>query len=160
MLFSSCLPQRAAGDYFLVMSAPQLTDPGTSSEWFRTVEDDARATAAARRKHFQRLVTYTMVGLTGFAALGLGSYAWRRHTLQTALAAPAPVTAPVVAQAAAPPEVAAQPAVLEAVPPPPAAAQPPAAPKPIAAKSKPASKKSGGAFLKSLKPQPAKIQRR
>lgn len=156
MLFSSCLPQRAAGDYFLVMSAPQLTDPGTSSEWFRAVEDDARATAAARRKHFQRLVTYTMVGLTGFAVLGLGSYAWRRHTLQTALAAPAPVTAPVVVQAA-PIAPAAPSPVAEAVPPPPAAA----APKPVAAKARPAAKaKPSGAFLKSIKPQPAKIQRR
>lgn len=142
------------------MSAPQLTNPGTSSEWFRAVEDDARATAAARRKHFQRLVTYTMVALTGFAVLGLGSYAWRRHTLQAALAAPVPIATPVVAQAAPPMPVASPAAEPVAVPPPPAAAAQPA-PKPVAVKTKPASsKKSGGAFLKSLKSQPAKIQRR
>ena len=141
------------------MSAPQLSEPGTSSEWFRADNDSARESAQARRKHFQRLVTYTMVGLTGFAVLGLGSYAWRRHTLQAALAAPAPVAAPVVAPAApqppaAPPSPAADPV---AVPPPPAVT---AAPKPVAAKAKPSSKKSSGAFLKSLKSQPAKIQRR
>jgi hypothetical protein len=144
------------------MSAPQLTDPGTSSEWFRAVDETARANAAARRKHFQRLVTYTMVGLTAFAVLGLGSYAWRRHTLQAALEAPPPVAAPVVVQAASP-TPAAQPALApETVPPPPAAAaKPVAAPKAVVAKAKPApSKKSGGAFLKAVKPQPAKMKRR
>lgn len=144
------------------MSAPQLTDPGTSSEWLRAVDDTARANAAARRKHFQRLVTYTMVGLTGFAVLGLGSYAWRRHTLQAALEAPPPVAAPAVL-AAAPPTPAAQPALTpETVPPPPpAAAKPAAAPKPVVAKAKRApSKKSGGAFLKAVEPQPAKMKRR
>ncbi|HYJ07931.1 MAG TPA: hypothetical protein VEX18_02955 [Polyangiaceae bacterium] len=104
------------------MSAPQLSDPGTSSEWFRTVEDQARSDASARRRRFQRLVTYTMVGLSGFAVLGLACFAFRRHALQADLEAPPP--SPAVAAIAVPP---ASPA-----------APPPAAPSPEPAAASPA----------------------
>jgi hypothetical protein len=114
------------------MSAPQLTDPGTSSEWFRTVEDQAQSSASARRRRFQRLVTYTMVGLSGFAVLGLACFAVRRHALQADLEAPPP--SPVIAALAAPP-------AAPAAPPPPAAPSPePAAASPAPAAHAAASK--------------------
>lgn len=83
------------------MSAPQLTDANTSSEWFRAVAPSGAVgrtpsqvaiQVTRRRQGFVRLVTYTMVGLVAFTLLGLASFAWRRHSMQAALAAPVPVT--------------------------------------------------------------------
>jgi hypothetical protein len=152
------------------MAAPQLSDSGISGEWFPTVEESARSNATARRKRFQRLVTYTMVGLTAFAVLGLASFAWRRHTLKADLE-----TLPAAAMAQAAP--AAQPAPVAALdrdtaspPPPPvsdapvaAPAPPPAvAPAPASMQAKSVAKKapSRSPFLKSVKSQPATIKRR
>lgn len=126
------------------MSAPQLTNASSSSEWIRTVAEaggtDKRRrpsqtsiaddSAGPRRKRFVRLVTYTMVGLVGFTLLGVASFTWRQHAMQSALAAPAPVTPPAASPALAPPPVAAAEA-------PPAAELPPAV-APAAAASTPA----------------------
>ena len=85
------------------MSAPQLTDANTSREWFRTLarpEAGGRTPSqfalqvTRRRQSFVRLVTYTMIGLVAFTLLGLARFAWQRHSMQAALAAPVPVTAP------------------------------------------------------------------
>ena len=93
------------------MSAPQLTDPGTSSEWFRTVAhgasekprspSQAAIAVSARPKRFVRLATYTMVGLVAFTLLGVVSFAVRQRAMQSALAAPTPALA-VVAPATSP----------------------------------------------------------
>jgi hypothetical protein len=160
------------------MSAPQLSDPGASGEWFRQVESlQVESTAVMeRRVRFQRLVTYTMVGLSAFAALGLICFAWRRHVLQQALEAPPPTPAMLVAPAVAPatppaPVVAAAPesptpqTVAEPVtiPPPPA---PVVKAKPKTAsltKAKPVAKKKAtgtSAFLKNIPSQPATLKRR
>lgn len=152
------------------MAAPQLSDPGTSDEWFPTVEERSRSNATARRQRFQRLVTYTMAGLTAFAVLGLGSFAWRRHALKADLATlpAAPVAQPV--PAAAPVAVAMLDQNTASPPAPPVSDTPVAAPAtppaptvaPVAAKAKPAAKKAAprSPFLKSIKPQPASIKRR
>ena len=149
------------------MAAPQLSDPGTSDEWFPTVEERSRTTATARRQRFQRIVTYAMVGLTAFAVLGLISFAWRRSTLKADLearppllaqAAPAAQPAPVaaldkdIASPPAPP-VSDTPVALAATPPTPAVT--PVAAKPVAKKAP-----ARSPFLKSLKAQPASIKRR
>ena len=148
------------------MSAPQLTDPGTSNEWFPAVEDRSRADAAARRQRFQRMVTYTMVGLTAFSVLGLACFAWRRHSLKADLEAPPPAAVALPAAAAPAALLAAAPA--SPTPPPvsvaPAPAVEPAAtpvtPKPVA-NAKPTSKKPtrGSVFFKGVKPQPATLKR-
>jgi hypothetical protein len=149
------------------MAAPQLSDPGTSDEWFPTVEERSRSNATARRQRFQRLVTYTMVGLTAFAVLGLASFAWRRHALKADLAtlpaapvaqpAPAPVAVAVLDQnTASPPAppVSDTPVAVPAPPPAPEVA-------PVAVKAKPVAKKAPRSpFLKSIKSQPATIKRR
>ncbi len=152
------------------MSAPQLADSSTSSEWFRTVaEPSAEKPAApsphsvsahARRKRFVRLVTYTMGGLVAFTLLGVASFAWRRHSMQAALAEPVPA-APVAA-----PAPAAEPAPLpatDAVPTAAAAAAVPAkattlakpttAGKRAVATSKPAKQTTRSPFLSATKPQ-------
>jgi hypothetical protein len=143
------------------MSAPQLTDPGTSSEWLRIIAGAPQANAMARRQYFQRLVAGVMVGLTAFAALGLACFAWRRHSLQAALEAPPKA---LVVQPASAPVV--RPETENAVPAPvsdTAVPVPSVAPKPLAkAKSSTIKKQSarGATFLKNLKPQPAAIKRR
>jgi hypothetical protein len=120
------------------MSAPQLTDASTSSEWIRTVAEAAtsdkrrnpsqasiaREVADARRKRFVRLVTYTMVGLVGFTVLGIASFAWRQHAMQSVLAAPVPAAleAPVAPSPA--PLLAPEAAPTRDVAPPPAAVSP------------------------------------
>jgi hypothetical protein len=145
------------------MAAPQLSDPGTSSEWFPTVEETARSNATVRRQRFQRLVTYTMVGLTAFAVLGVVSFAVRRHSQKAALATPPP--APLVQPAAAAAPLVARAPETVSPPAPPVSDAPVAAaaapPQPVA-KAKPAIKKapSRSPFLKSAKPQPASIKRR
>jgi hypothetical protein len=148
------------------MSAPQLTDPGMSTEWFRTVEDRARSVASARRRRFQRLVAYAMVGLSGFAVLGLGCFAWRRHALQADLQAPPP-SPPVAAVAAAPvappPAAPSAEAALENPPPPPlAASQTTPRTQAIAANKRAVTTKKAAVaspFLRNVKPA-AKIKAR
>jgi hypothetical protein len=124
------------------MSAPQLTDANTSSEWFRKVGEAGAADkqrspsqaaispsgADARRKRFVRLVTYTMGGLVAFTLLGVASFAWRQHTMQGALAAPvlagpelapppsSPVASEAPTEAAAPAAAPVAPAASAAVP--------------------------------------------
>jgi hypothetical protein len=154
------------------MAAPQLSDPGISGEWIPVVEARSSSRAAARRKRFQRLVTYTMAGLTAFAVLGLASFAWRRHALQADLEArpPALPAAPAPAPAAPPAPLAALDKDQASPPAPPVSDAPVAAPAtpqapaaaPVAAKAKPAVKKAPARspFLKSLKSQPASIKRR
>lgn len=147
-----------------VMSAPQLADSSTSSEWFRTVADAEAAEKPrtpsqvsiptdVRRKRFVRLVTYTMGGLVAFTLLGIASFAWRRHSMQSALAAPAP--APVAAPAPEGP-VAVAPAAEAA----PAAAVAPAKPAVVAKRSvgasKPAKKAARSPFLSAPKSTPSK----
>lgn len=127
------------------MSAPQLTDASTSSEWIRTVAEAAGSdkrrqpsqtsvadgTAGVRRKRFVRLVTYMMVGLVGFTLLGLASFAWRQRAMQSALAAPLPA-APAAPAAPAPetaPAPEAAPAAASAPAPPAVSPAPKAAPK-------------------------------
>jgi hypothetical protein len=144
-----------------VMSAPQLADSSTSSEWFRAVaESGAEKPAAAppqssstdaRRKRFVRLVTYTMGGLVAFTLLGVASFAWRRHAMQSALAAPVPLAAAPAPAAEATPTTAAEAAPIPAA----AAATPPkpvAAPKRAVAATKPAKKATRSPFLSSVKP--------
>jgi hypothetical protein len=145
----------------VTMSAPQLTDPGISSEWLRIIAGAPQAHATARRQYFQRLVAGVMVGLTAFAALGLACFAWRRHSLQAALEAPP--QALVVQPASAP---AVRPETENAVPAPVSDTAVPlrsAASKPLA-KARPSVAKKHGArgatFLKNLKPQPAAMKRR
>ena len=148
------------------MSAPQLTNPGVSSEWFRTLEDRARSDASARRRRFQRLVAYTMAGLTGFALLGLACFVWRRHALQADLQAPPPTiaVAPLAAAPAAPPPAAApipEPA-LESPPPAPPVATTQTAPRTraLAANKKATTTKKAAVaspFLRNVKPA-AKIK--
>lgn len=146
------------------MSAPQLADSSTSSEWFRTVAEQGAekpATTApqsvstdVRRKRFVRLVTYTMGGLVAFTLLGIASFAWRRHSMQAALAEPVPA-AP--AAAIAPVTEAAPVPATETVPAAAATpAKPAAAPKRAVAASKPAKKPTRSPFLSAAKPQ-AKI---
>lgn len=95
----------------MAMSAPQLTDASTSSEWFRTVAEagatdkprspsQASIPADLRRKRFVRLVTYTMGGLVAFTALGLASFSMRQKSMQSALTARS--EAPTRALSAAP----------------------------------------------------------
>lgn len=136
------------------MSAPQLADSSTSSEWFRTVAESGAekpvapsatlASTDARRKRFVRLVTYTMGGLVAFTLLGVASFAWRRHSMQAALAEPVPAV-PVAALASAPPTEAAP--VAEASPAPAVAATPakPAAKRAVA--SKPTKQATRSPFL-------------
>lgn len=139
------------------MSAPQLTDANTSSEWFRKVAEPGAGSrtpsqiaiqVTRRRQGFVRLVAYTMVGLVAFTLLGLASFAWRRHSMQAALAAPVPVTAlPATAPLGlvpaplgpvpAAPALAAEPLVA---PPTPVAAVAPRTAGPTVAKAKPALK--------------------
>ena len=157
------------------MSAPQLADSSTSSEWFRTVAEPAGAEKArsasqvsiptdARRKRFVRLVTYTMGGLVAFTVLGLASFAWRRHSMQSALAAPVPVApaaeaapaskaAPEAEVAPAPaPEAVPAPAAVVAKPAKPVAAAKPAAATKRTAAAKPAKKAATSPFLGAAKP--------
>jgi hypothetical protein len=108
----ACLFGGGAVTTSLGMSAPQLTDPGASGEWFRTLAEESRPAAAARRQRFVRLVKFAMIGCTAFTLLGLGCFAWRRHTLQAALEAPLPassfeqaVVAPVLPEPAGVPLV-------------------------------------------------------
>ncbi len=143
------------------MSAPQLTDANTSSEWIRRVADPATGQARSPsqvgiqvtepRKRFVRLVTYMMVGLVAFTLLGVASFAWRQRSMKAALEAPGPVApaaAALVARPATPAAPLAPETNTEGVPTPPApvgAAVPrPAAKKAVAApavaKSKPAIK--------------------
>ena len=116
------------------MSAPQLTDASTSSEWIRRVADPATGQAPSpsqvaievtqRRHRFVRLVTYMMVGLVAFTLLGVGSFAWRQRSMKAALEAPGPVAsappalaAPLATPAAPPAEKAvAEPAVAKSKP--------------------------------------------
>jgi hypothetical protein len=119
----------------IVMSAPQLSDANTSSEWFRKVGEAGAADkqrspsqaaispngADARRQRFTRLVTYTMVGLVAFTLLGVASFAWRQHAMQGALAAPllaSPELSPPPTPAVAPetPTEAAAPAATPVAP--------------------------------------------
>ena len=147
------------------MSAPQLADSSTSSEWFRTVAEAAATEKPrspsqvsiptdTRRKRFVRLVTYTMGGLVAFTLLGLASFAWRRHAMQSALATPVPV-APA---AAAPlPEASPEPTpapVAEVAPAAAAVAKPakPAAVTKSTAAAKPAKKATTSPFLSPAKP--------
>ncbi len=155
------------------MSAPQVADANTSSEWFRTVaepgaETPQRASNAAlptdgRRKRFVRLVTCTMGGLVAFTLLGVASFAGRQNAMQSALAAPVPP--PVVAATPGPqapvaeaPAIAAAAAAaavgLAATP-----AAPVAAPKPAAAKAtaKPSKKAVKRTTFLSSATQPAKL---
>ena len=108
------------------MSSPQLTDANTSSEWFRTVAErgasektrsssQAAIPAAARRKRFVRLVTYTMAGLVAFTLLGVASFAIRQNSMRRALAAPAPLVAAAPDSTVSPPL---HPAPLAEIPPP------------------------------------------
>lgn len=152
------------------MSAPQLADSSTSSEWFRTVAESAATEKPrsqsqvsiptdTRRKRFVRLVAYTMGGLVAFTVLGLASFAWRRHAMQSALATPVPV-APVVA--APLPEASPEPAPVTEVAPPAAAAvakpaKPATAAKPAAvtkrtAAAKQTKKPASSPFLSAAKP--------
>jgi len=106
------LPARSAdGDYFNAMSAPQLTDANTSSEWFRTVAEPGATEKPRlssqpsiptdlRRKRFVRLVTYTMGGLVVFTLLGVASFSMRQQSMQSALAAPPALPADGVVPAA------------------------------------------------------------
>jgi hypothetical protein len=144
------------------MSAPQLADSSTSSEWFRTVAEPGAEKAPTtapeavspdvRRKRFVRLVTYTMGGLVAFTLLGIASFAWRRHSMQAALAEPVP--AEPAAALAAPIAEAAPVPVAEAIPAAAAApAKPAAAPKRAIAAGKPAKKPTRSPFLSAAKPQ-------
>jgi len=154
------------------MTAPQLADANTSSEWFRKVGEAgavekprspsqaviAPSGSDGRRKRFVRLVTYTMAGLVAFTLLGVASFTWRQHAMQSALAAPVPVVSIVPAQtpalaAEAPPST---PALAE-TPAAPVAAAPVAAHAPSkAASSKPVKKSARSPFLSSGKPSAAK----
>lgn len=155
------------------MSAPQLADAGTSSEWFRKVggseatEKPLRASqsdivpsrADARRRRFARLVTYTMVGLVAFTLLGVTSFLLRQRAMQNALAAPVPAT-PAVSPTP-PPALASEtrvdtptPAVA---PPAPAAAAPVATHAPSkTGTSKPIRKSARSPFLSGSKSTTAK----
>ncbi|MES1182918.1 MAG: hypothetical protein ABUL60_03835 [Myxococcales bacterium] len=161
------------------MTAPQLADANTSSEWFRKVGEAGAAEkprtpshaviapsgSDARRKRFVRLVTYTMAGLVAFTLLGVASFTWRQHTMQSALAAPVPVIsivpAPTPALAAeAPPST---PALAEtpAAPAAPVAAAPAVAPVAARAPSKaasvkPSKKSTRSPFLSNVKSSAAK----
>ncbi len=131
------------------MSAPQVADANTSSEWFRTVaepgaETPLRASNATlptdeRRKRFVRLVTYTMGGLVAFTLLGVASFSGRQHAMQSALAAPvpppavAPTPSPLAPVAESPANAAAAAAAAAGLAATPAA--PVATPKPTAAKA-------------------------
>lgn len=95
------------------MSAPQLTDANTSSEWFRAVAEpgvtekprlpsQASIPADLRRKRFVRLVTYTMGGLVAFTLLGVASFSMRQKSMQSALIAPPEPPAGLVPVTAAP----------------------------------------------------------
>lgn len=153
------------------MSAPQLADSSTSSEWFRTVAESGAEKPApttpesvstdARRKRFVRLVTYTMGGLVAFTLLGIASFAWRYHSMQAALAEPVPAApvaaiAPPAEAAPAPESGATAPAVAVAATP----AKPTAAPKRAVAASKPAKTAARSAFLGAAKPQTKAAVRR
>jgi hypothetical protein len=149
------------------MAAPQLSDPGTSTEWFPTVEETARSNATARRQRFQRVVAYTMVGLTAFAVLAVISFAWRRHTLKADLKALPPAPLVQLAPAAPPALIAALDNAALSPPAPPVSDVPVVAPvtaaAPAPAKAKPVAVKKAPArspFLKSIKSQPATIKRR
>lgn len=152
------------------MTAPQLADANTSSEWFRKVGEAGAAEkprtpsqaviapsgSDARRKCFVRLVTYTMGGLVAFTLVGVASFTWRQHAMQSALAAPVPMVSIVPAPA---PAVAA-----EAPPSTPPLAETPAAPAaPVAARapskaasSKPVKKSTRSPFSSSVKSSTAK----
>jgi hypothetical protein len=158
------------------MTAPQLADANTSSEWFRKVGEAGAAEkprtpsqaviapsgSDARRKRFVRLVTYTMGGLVAFTLVGVASSIWRQHAMQSALAAPVPIVG--IAPSPAPAFAA------EAPPSTPALAEAPAAPSalvataPVAARapskaavSKPAKKSTRSPFLSSVKSSTAKL---
>ena len=139
------------------MSAPQLTDANTTSEWFRTVAEAqaGRRTPSQviihvtrRRQGFVRLVTYTMIGLIAFTLLGLASFAWRRHSMLAALAAPVPLNAapaamvfgaePAAATGPAAPPLASKPLAAVATDAPRAAAKSPT--RRVIAKAKPTPK--------------------
>lgn len=123
-----------------------------------------------RRQRFQRIVTYTMVGLTAFAVLGLISFAWRRHTLKADLEARPAAPVAQLAPAAQPALVAVLDKDTASPPSPPVSDTPVAMPAtspapevaPAAAKAKPVAKKAPtrSPFLKSIKSQPASIKRR
>ena len=142
------------------MSAPQLADSSTSSEWFRTVAEPGAEKAPTtapeavspdvRRKRFVRLVTYTMGGLVAFTLLGIASFAWRRHSMQAALAEPVPAEPAAAIAPIAPAPVPATEAVPAAAATP---AKPAAAPKRAVAASKPAKKATRSPFLSAAKPQ-------
>ncbi len=120
------------------MSAPQLTDANTSSEWFRTVKDQGAGPQRSpsqvaiddgkqRRQRFVRLVTYTMAGLVAFTLLGVASFAWRQHSMKAALEA-VPVAAAPAPQPATPAPAPVAEAQTETVPAPPVAAAVPPPP--------------------------------
>ncbi len=115
------------------MSAPQLTDANSSSQWLRAVADPATGQPRSpsqsaievtqRRNRFVRLVTYTMVGLVAFTLLGAASFAWRQHSMKAALEAPVqPAPAVIAAAPAAPAARPASETNTETVPAPPAPA--------------------------------------
>jgi hypothetical protein len=148
------------------MSAPQLTDANTSSEWFPTVAgagggekarspSQAAIPSDARRRRFVRLVTITMVGLVAFTLVGVASFAWRRHSERAALEAPVAAPAAPAAPPAVTPVLASE---TEAPPSPPAAsvAASPASPKgtstAVATTARPAKKAAKRSpFLSSAK---------
>ena len=142
------------------MSAPQLSNANTSSEWFHAVAEpsatEGRSPSQAaihatqgRRRRFVRPVTYTMVGLVAFTLLGVASFAWRRHSMEAALDASVPVAPAPNVLAAAPPALAAPPASE-------ATAEPPPAPPATAAMPRPAAKKSPAPAASALaKSKPA-----
>jgi len=136
-----CLLSSAAVTISIVMSAPQLTDPGASGEWLRTGAEDSGPASTVRRQRFTRMVSYAMAGLTAFTLLGLGCFAWRRHTLKAELEAPPPATAPAVAAAPLAPVAAAAPPPA-AEPAPVAAPAPAPAPSPATGTRRPSSKKA------------------
>jgi hypothetical protein len=143
------------------MAASQLSDPGISSEWLPTVEEQSRASAAARRQRFARPVAYAMLALTAFTALGVASFAWRQRTLKAALTAPPAVVSPPPAVAAlpSPPSSPVSDTPVSVPAPPPV---PVATPKPVAKVAPKVSKKPPvrRSPLLSSKPQPAAIKRR
>jgi hypothetical protein len=148
------------------VSAPQLTDANTSSEWFRTVADaqagrrtpsQVTVHVARRRQGFVRLVTYTMIGLIAFTLLGLASFAWRRHAMLVALAAPVPLSASPAAMV-----LGAEPAAATGPVAPPLASKPLAS-KPLAAVAtdapRAAAKSATRRVLAKAKPTPTRARK-